>query len=191
MAKLSRLLWGAVLAVGVVVISLGANADPATRDSDRIAKYGYWYVVKKPATYVVAGTGKTGRYALCSAMFFGKNASLEFEAKNSKAWAFYVAYEDWEHPFGNKKLAISSGSQKIQIPSALYGGSMISGMSHNLQAGKPISMDTLLSFMSQGEPISFFDDRGNRLVTFPNAGDDLTNAFQRAIKCSVANAPKF
>lgn len=184
-----RLLWGLALAVGLALSPIGASADPATHNSERIARFGYWYVVKKPATFVIVGTGQRGRYSLCSAFFLGKNASLEFEAKNDKAWSVYVASKDWKYSFGTGTLTLKSGAQKIQIGSALFGGSMISGMSHNLQGGKPIPMKRFLSFISQGAPISFYDDRGRRLVTFPNEGSDLAQAFREAIKCSLANAP--
>lgn len=189
MAAPTRLLWILVLAAGLAASAVGANADPATRDSERIERFGYWYVVKKPATYVIVGTGQRGRYSLCSALFLGKNASLEFEAKNDKAWSVYVANKSWSYSPGIRRLTLQSGSQKLGIAAALYGGAMISGMSHNLQGGKPIPMKGFLSFISRGEPISFYDDRGRKLVTFPNEGSDLIQAFRQAIKCSLANAP--
>jgi len=190
MSMLRRLSASALLLAGLVSFSTVAPADPATRNDDRIEKFGYWYVIKKPATYIVAGTGQRGRYTLCSAVLFAKTASLEFEAKNDKAWAFYVAKQAWAYPFETRKLTLKSGSQQIQIPAALYGGSMISGMSHNLMSGSRISMEKLRSFISQGAPISFYDNNGKMLLTFPNDGDDLVKAFDQAIRCSLANAPK-
>jgi hypothetical protein len=178
------------LLMSLTLLSMAVDADPATRSSEKVERFGYWYVVKKPATYVDARTGRRGRYTLCSAVLFARTASLEFEAKNDRAWSFYVAKEGWDYPIGTRKLTLSSGSQEIQIPAALYGGSMISGMSHDLLAGRPISMDRLRSFISEGEPISLSDSQGKARVTFPNKGPDLLKAFDRAIRCSLANAPR-
>ena len=178
-----------LLACGLALHAGGALADPATPRSERVAQYGQWYVVRKPASYVLAETGKRGRYNLCSAMFFGQSASLEFEAKNERAWAIYVAAKGWRYPVARRALSLRSGRQAIRLPRALYGGAMISGMSHDLSAGKPISMRTLQAFMAQGRPIEILDSKGRRLVSFPNSGDELTRAFRQAIACSVRAAP--
>ena len=179
-----------IMLLGLALMSTAAAADPATRSSEKVERFGYWYVVKKPATYVDVSSGRRGRYTLCSAVLYAKTASLEFEAKNDQAWSFYAAEQGWDYPFGTRKLTLKSGSQQITIPAALYGGPMISGMSHNLQAGRPISMDKLRSLMAQSEPISLSDNRGRTLITFPNNGPDLVKAFDRAIRCSLAHAPR-
>ena len=178
-----------LLLLAVTVFSAAAGADPATRSSERIERFGYWYVVKKPATYVVAETGQRGRYNLCSAVLFAQGASLEFEAKNDRAWSFYIAKDGWEYSFSRAPLTLKSGSESIRIPAALYGGSMISGMSHDLSAGSPITMDKLRALISEGEPISISDSRGRTIITFPNSGSDLPAAFGSAISCSMANSP--
>lgn len=186
---LARVSRPAFFLLSLICFSTVAWADPATRKSEKVERFGYWYVVKKPATFVIAQTGQKGRYTLCSAVLFSKDGSLEFEAKNDQAWSFYASKKGWDYSFGRKKLTLKSGSREIRIPEALYGGSMISGMSHNFLAGRPISMATFRSFISQGKPISIHDNRGRLLVTFPNDGDDLSKAFKRAIECSLSNKP--
>ena len=163
-------------------------ADPATPESERVARYGSWSVVKKPATYVIAETGQRGRYYLCSAALFAQNASLEFEAKNDKAWSVYVAAKGWNYRGGVKGLTLKSGSQEISIAQAMYGGPMISATSHVL-GGKQIGMNVLKALIAQSQPIAIHDSSGRKLVTFPNTGSGLQNAFARVIQCSKSSQP--
>ena len=189
MIKLAKLSKRAFVLLALLWVAASAWADPATRNSEKVERFAYWYVVKKPATFIIAETGRQGRYTLCSAVLFAQTASLEFEAKNDMAWSVYVAETGWNYPFARKTMTLKSGTQAIRIPRALYGGAMISGMSHDLTGGRPIPMSTLRSFISQGKPISIHDERGRLLVTFPNDGNDLAQAFARATACSLANKP--
>lgn len=187
MIHLNSFVKSALFLVALTLLSTVAGADPATRNSERVERFGNWYVVRKPATYMIPETGPRGRYFLCSAILFAKGASLEFEAKNDKAWSFYVAKDVWSYSFARGPLTLKSGSKSIRIPAALYGGSMISGMSHELMAGSPIPMDKLRALMSEGKPISISDGTGKTLITFPNSGSDLPKAFDAAINCSMSN----
>ncbi|MCP9481630.1 hypothetical protein NNA36_06600 [Shimia sp. CNT1-13L.2] len=189
MKTLAKLPFLALVLIGFGLIATATSADPATRNSKKVERFGHWYVVKKPATYLIPQTGKKGRYTLCSAVLFAQTASLEFEAKNDRAWSFYVAKSGWNYKFARGRLSLRSGSRQIKIPAALYGGAMISGMSHDLQSGSRISISKLQSFIAQGKPISVYDNRGKQLVAFPNEGSDLAKAFESAIRCSLANAP--
>lgn len=183
MKWLGQMLLCSTLSIG---LALPTFSDPATPKSTRIATYGNWAVVQKPATYVIAGTGQTGRYTLCSAAFFASNASLEFEAKNDVAWSVYVAAQGWRYQNTLKSMTIKSGSQEIRIGQAVYGGPMISAASHNLNTGQPISIETLKRLMAQRQPISIHDNRGRKLVSFPNNGEHLEQAFAQAVKCSMS-----
>lgn len=189
MIHLTSFVKSALILVALTVFSTAVGADPATRNSERVERFGNWYVVKKPATFMIAETGQRGRYSLCSAMLFAKGASLEFEAKNDRAWSFYVAKDGWDYSFARGALTLKSGSKNIRIPAALYGGSMISGMSHDLMFGSPIPIDKLRALFSEGKLISISDGTGKTLITFPNSGSDLSKAFDAAIKCSMSNLP--
>jgi hypothetical protein len=130
---------------------------------------------------------KKGRHIICSAAFFARNASLELQATDEEAWSIYVAADGWNYRYGLKALTIKSASQEIHINQALYHGPMISAMSHYLFEGRPVRIGKLKSLIAQGQPITIHDNRGRKLVTFPNSGNDLTKAFEQAIKCTLAN----
>jgi hypothetical protein len=189
MRALCRLAAMALITALSGLLCTASMADPATPRSERVAKYGSWSVVKKPSTYIIAETGQTGRHSLCSAAYFAENASLELQATNDRAWSVYVAAQGWNFSYGLKSLTIKSGAQQIHIPQAVYHGPMISAASHFLGGGKPVSIAALKALIAQGQPISIHDGRGRKLVTFPNDGSDLSAAFNRAIKCSLANQP--
>lgn len=176
-----------ILTILLGLSGVGALADPATPNSERVAKYGSWSVVQKPATYVIAETGQRGRYYLCSAALFAQNASLEFEAKNDKAWSVYVAAKGWNYRRSVKGLTLKSSSQEISIAQAMYGGPMISATSHYLGSGQQIGMDKLKTLIAQSQPISVHDNSGRKLVTFPNRQNDLAKALDQAIKCTLTN----
>ena len=188
--SLLRSYWVSTLLVAFLGLSGPASlADPATSNSERVAKYGSWSVVKKPGTLIDVRTGERRRYYLCSAALFAQNASLEFEAKNDEAWSVYVAAEGWNYRNSIKGLTLKSGSQEIRIGQAMYGGPMISAMSHNLGSGQRIGMDKLKKLIAQSQPIAVHDSSGRKLVTFPNTGSDLRSAFARGIKCSISSKP--
>jgi hypothetical protein len=177
-----------LLAGGIASDSL---ADPATASSERVAKYGSWSVVKKPSTYIKLNDAgeliEKGRHFICSAALFASNASLELQATNDEAWSIYVAAKGWNYRHGLKTLTIKSGSQEIRISQALYDGSMISAMSHYIFGERPVPIETLKSLISLSQPISIHDNTGRKLVTFPNSGEDLVRAFNRAIDCTLAS----
>lgn len=187
LSKAFSLGWLLIVLVGV---GQSVNADPATPDSERIAQHGDWWVVRKPATYVILDTGKRGRYHLCGAAYFRNDGWLEFEAKNEKAWSIYVADMGWSYQGGLSEMTLESGSKTIRFRAAMYGGPMISAMSHYFGGGEPISMQELEALMSQDAPISIVDDRGRTLATFPNNGHDLRRAFADAVACSMKRAPQ-
>ncbi len=176
-----------VLSILLGLSGVGALADPATPNSERVARYGSWSVVKKPGTLIDVRTGQRRRYYLCSAALFAKNASLEFEAKNDEAWSVYVAAQGWNYRNSIKGLTLKSGSQEISIAQAMYGGPMISATSHYLGSGQQIGMDKLKTLIAQSQPISVHDNSGRKLVTFPNRQNDLAKALDQAIKCTLTN----
>ncbi|WP_420568777.1 hypothetical protein [Thalassovita sp.] len=175
-----------ILALVFVFDFMGAvapvSAQPADTRSRQIAKYGDWRVVQKRGNYAIVGSGKTGSYKVCSAVFFGQNAQLEFEVKNDQAWGVYVGKKGWSYQPHRAKMALRAGGKTIRLM-GVYGGSMISAASHDLMAGQRVPLSTLKSLVAQKANISVLDKSGRNLVTFAAKGSDLSQALARAQKC--------
>ncbi len=160
-----------------------AEAQPAGPHSKRVAVFGAWSVVEKQIPFVEVETGKRGTYTVCSAFFASGNASLEFQATSDKMWKVFVATSSWNYKTTQSSLIMQSGASKMKMIPAFYAGNMISANSFNMKSPKRFSVASLMSFLSQRQPIIFLDSRNRKLVTFPNNNSSLEKAFVRALSC--------
>jgi hypothetical protein len=182
MKRILTVILSLVFVWSVVGTVAPVSAQPADQRSKQIAKYGDWRVVQKRGNYAIVGSGKTGSYKVCSAVFFGQNAQLEFEVKNDQAWGVYIGKKGWDYQPHRAKLTLKAGRKSIRLM-GVYGYSMISAASHDLAAGQRIPLSTLKSLVAQQANISVLDKSGRNLATFAATGGDLGQALARAQKC--------
>lgn len=171
------------LLAALVLAGPPALAQPATRETARIASYGAWNVVRKDAQFIDVATGQRGTYKVCSAVLWARTASIEFEIKNEVAFGVYVGAADWSFRPRRGPLSLRSGGREIRIAEGMYAGPMVSGASQGFGAGATSTVTELERLAAARAPISVHDNRGRTMITFPNSGSDLQSALTRAKRC--------